>query len=148
MRGTWHALAVGGHLALLALVAVWAGRLAEGAAAPAWARVAAATAPLLVTLPGLLRARPRALVWVGLVVLVYFTHGVVEAWAGPRRLPALLEIVLACLTFAGCALEARARRLRQAVWGGRGRDPRPRHTGTVAGPRESVPGRKRRPGAC
>ena len=115
MRGTWHALAVGGHLALLALVAVWAGRLAEGVATPAWARVAVATAPLLVTLPGLLQARPRALVWASLVVLVYFTHGVVEAWAGPRRLPALLEIVLACLTFAGCALEARARRLRQAA---------------------------------
>jgi len=92
-----------------ALAAAWAGWLAEGAATPRWARVAAATAPLLATLPGLLRGRPRALVWTSLVLLLYFTHGVVEAWAGPRRLAALLEVALACLGFTGCALAARAK---------------------------------------
>jgi len=35
--------------------------------------------PLLLTLPGLLRHRPRALQWLGFLVLFYFINGVLQA---------------------------------------------------------------------
>lgn len=62
---------------------------------------------LLLTLPPLLLpllalARPRrALLWVGILGLFYFCHGVVAAWAVPNaRVPALVEVLL-CLALIG-----------------------------------------------
>jgi len=62
---------------------------------------------LLLTLPPLLLpllalARPRrALLWVGILGLFYFCHGVVAAWVVPSaRVPALLEVAL-CLALIG-----------------------------------------------
>lgn len=63
-----------------------------------------ATLALLLTLPPLLlpllalrSGAQRALLWVGVVALLYFCHGVVAAWTYPAtRVPAVLEI-LCCL---------------------------------------------------
>jgi uncharacterized membrane protein len=54
--------------------------------------------PLLVV--GLLFAlrRPAAWTWAGIMALLYFCHGVAEAWATPaERLPALAETALSVL---------------------------------------------------
>jgi uncharacterized membrane protein len=62
---------------------------------------------LLLTLPPLLLplfslARPRrALLWIGIVALFYFCHGIVAAWVVPSaRVPALLEALL-CVALVG-----------------------------------------------
>jgi uncharacterized membrane protein len=40
----------------------------------------------------------RALLWVGILSLFYFCHGIAEAWSSPpERVPALLEIGLTLL---------------------------------------------------
>ncbi len=106
--GVWRALALGGHLALLAVVAAWAGWLAEPGQSPRALRLLVGAGPLLLILPGLARGRPRARVIASLLVLAYFTHGVVEAWAGPRHLLGWLELAAASVAFAGCALWQRA----------------------------------------
>ena len=53
--------------------------------------------PLLLPLLALRDVR-RALLWVGILSLFYFCHGVSEAWSAPaERVPALLEIALTLL---------------------------------------------------
>ena len=110
MHALARTLALGGQLALLAVVVAWAGWLAPAGGQPAALRAAVLALPLLLPLPGLLRGRRRAHLWAALVTLPYFTHGVVEAWAGSRPALAGLEIAAAVAAFSGCLLALRAGR--------------------------------------
>lgn len=57
--------------------------------------------PLLLPMLALRQSARRALLWVGIVSLGYFVHGVVAAWAVPAvRILALVEIAL-CLILTG-----------------------------------------------
>lgn len=73
--------------------------------------------PLLLTVPGLLRHRPRALQWLGFLVLFYFLNGVLQAasavplqqWLG------VLTVLLCVTLFTAVIVAVRAsRRPRQA----------------------------------
>jgi uncharacterized membrane protein len=96
--------------ARIGLVA-WAALVVEFAVWQLWwlppsqgsAAVAAALliVPLLLPLLALGRDTRRARLWVGILTLFYFIHGVVTAYAEPRvRVPALIEVLL-CLVFIG-----------------------------------------------
>lgn len=63
------------------------------------------TLPLLGPLFGVLRGKRYTYQWAGMLILFYFTEGVVRAWAEPgmTRLLASLEIVFTLLFFA-CAI--------------------------------------------
>jgi len=51
--------------------------------------------PLLIPLAGLVRKRHRSMIWGGVILLIYFTAGVTEAWTNPAHLwPALVQITL------------------------------------------------------
>ncbi len=51
--------------------------------------------PLLACALGLWRNPRHAAVWIGLVILIYFCHGVTEAWSNPSVRPlALIEVAL------------------------------------------------------
>ena len=104
MRTLARTLALGGQLALLAVVVAWAGWLGPAGGQPAALRAAVVALPLLLPLPGLLRGSRRAHLWAALVTLPYFMHGVVEVWAGGRPLLAGLEISAAVAAFGGCLL--------------------------------------------
>ncbi|MBL8297081.1 MAG: DUF2069 domain-containing protein [Rhodanobacteraceae bacterium] len=72
--------------------------------------------PLLLPLFALRRSVGRALLWVGILGLFYFCHGVVAAWSEPRvRLLALTEILLCLALIAALG------------WGARGYKRPPRH---------------------
>ncbi len=95
------------YLALLLLTVAWEGWLAPAPLAPAGWWLTVKTLPLLLPLPGILRARPRSLFWGCLLSLAYFTEGVVVAYSR-RHLPldwdqplpyALAEILLALAYF-------------------------------------------------
>lgn len=59
--------------------------------------------PLLLPLRGLLAGKPRAHTWMTFLTLLYFTHGVVEAWASPEeRILAIIEVLLSILLFISC----------------------------------------------
>ena len=63
--------------------------------------------PLLLAIPGLIRAKKYTCQWLSLVAPLYFTHGVMEAWLAitdqvPILLPALLETALSIGLFVSC----------------------------------------------
>ncbi len=67
--------------------------------------------PLLLPLFGLRTGLRRALLWVGILALFYFCHGLVAAWAVPStRMPALLEAVLCTALIGLLGWDARMRR--------------------------------------
>ncbi|GEM_PF-203798 len=58
-----------------------------------------------------LRRPIRALLWVGMLSLFYFCHGVAEMWTSPaERLPALLEILFALMVVTALGVYARSGR--------------------------------------
>ncbi|MBX3727453.1 MAG: DUF2069 domain-containing protein [Xanthomonadales bacterium] len=106
-----------GLLALLVLQLVWHGLLPPPRSALGWTALALTVLPLLAVLPGAWRGRPLPLFWANLLALVYFCHGVTEAWTEPaQRGLALLEVALAVLVV--CAyglLGIRSRRAARAA---------------------------------
>lgn len=106
------------YFALLGLTLLWESWLAPSRYPVFW--LVLKLAPLLLLLPGLLRDRPKTFLLAGLLMLFYFTEGVVLAWtlraeplSGFGRLPlAWMETILALGLFASGALHAR-RRLRE-----------------------------------
>lgn len=82
---------------LTVLQLAWHGMLAPPQSLPVALVLAVTVAPLL--LPLLAIADPRrALLWVGVLSLFYFSHGVAEAWSAPdERWLALGEIGLTLL---------------------------------------------------
>ncbi len=103
------------YFALLALTLLWEGWLAPSRYPAFW--LVLKLAPLLLLLPGLLRDRPKSFVLAGLLMLFYFSEGVVLAWT-LRAQPlawnnalglAWMETVLALGIFASGALHARRR---------------------------------------
>lgn len=64
---------------------------------PLWIVLAITVVPLLLPLLTIRNVR-RALLWVGILSLFYFCHGVAESWSSPQeRWVALLEVVLTLL---------------------------------------------------
>ncbi|HWU75463.1 MAG TPA: DUF2069 domain-containing protein [Rhodanobacter sp.] len=79
---------------LLLLQCFWHGWLFPPQQLSRWWVLAFTTVPLLLPLLALHDVR-RALLWVGILSLFYFCHGVAEAWSSPdERALALAEIVL------------------------------------------------------
>jgi uncharacterized membrane protein len=83
--------------ALIALQVLWHGLLARPEHMPTWLVLAITAIPLLLPLTALPDLR-RALLWVGILSLFYFCHGVAEAWSLPTvKWLALAEIGLTLL---------------------------------------------------
>jgi len=79
---------------LVLLQLVWHGWLFPAQTMPAWLVLVVTVVPLLLPLFSLGNVR-RALLWVGILSLFYFCHGVAEAWSAPgERMLAWAEIVL------------------------------------------------------
>lgn len=83
--------------ALAALQPVWHLWLLPPQHVPVWLVLVLTVIPLLLPLFAL-RNPGRALLWVGILALFYFCHGVAEGWSSPgARMLAVLEILLALL---------------------------------------------------
>jgi len=66
--------------------------------------------PLLFPLKGLIRGSPYTHAWSSFLILLYFIHGVVEAYANPPvRIWALLEVLASVTFYTGAILYARLR---------------------------------------
>lgn len=83
------------YVCTLAWQAIWHGLLPQPyGARNVWLAVIACL-PLLIPLRGLLRMNYRSMIWAGLLLLMYFAIGVMEAWSNPpQRLPALVQVIL------------------------------------------------------
>lgn len=79
---------------LLLLQGLWHGWLFPPQQLSRWLVLAFTVVPLLLPLFAIRDVR-RALLWVGILSLFYFCHGVAEAWSSPaERALAIVEIVL------------------------------------------------------
>lgn len=90
-------------LALILLCLAWETLLAP--LKPGGSLLMLKAVPLLVPLFGILRGRRYTYQWSSMFILLYFTEGVVRAWAdsGISVTLALIEILL-CLIFFCCAI--------------------------------------------
>ncbi len=83
---------------LVLLQLLWHGWLFPGQLLPVWAVLLITVVPLLLPLLALRRNVRRALLWVGILSLFYFCHGISEGWtSSSERWLALTEIVLTLL---------------------------------------------------
>lgn len=86
-----------GWAALIVLQLLWHAWLFPAQLMPAWLLLSITVIPLLLPLLAIRNAR-RALLWVGILSLFYFCHGVSEVWSSPgERWLAVAEIVLTLL---------------------------------------------------
>jgi len=86
--------------ALTVLQPIWHGWLFPPQTLPMWLVLAITTVPLLLPLLAIRDVR-RALLWVGILSLFYFCHGVSESWSAPgERGLAITELVLTLLLIA------------------------------------------------
>ena len=91
---TTHRVGLVAWAALVALQLVWHGWLFPAQTMPVLLVLAITVIPLLLPLFAIRNVR-RALLWVGILSLFYFSHGIAEAWSSPsERWLALTEIVL------------------------------------------------------
>lgn len=72
--------------------------------------------PLLLPLLALRRGRRRALLWVGIISLGFFCHGVVAAYSHPSlRVPALIEVALCTVLIFSLGAIARTGKTRRSA---------------------------------
>lgn len=95
-------------VALIVLCVVWELWLAPARLGGSWLVLKAL--PLLVPLRGILHGRRYTYQWSSMLILVYFSEGVVRAWAEapPARTFAMIELLLALAFFIAAIVFARA----------------------------------------
>lgn len=109
-------LALTAWAALVALQPAWYLWLAPPANGQSWFALALTLPLLLLPLLALRGGAGRALLWIGIVALFYFCHGIVAAWTTPAaRVPALVETALCALLIGAIGLRTRARKRALAV---------------------------------
>lgn len=82
------------YLVVMAWQIIWHGLLpAPWGAQNLWL-AALAFLPLLIPVIGLIRADYRSMIWAGLLLMLYFTIGVMELWVNPPQRPAALVQIL------------------------------------------------------
>ena len=97
--------------ALVLLQPAWYLWLAPPANANGALALAFTLPPLLLPLFALRTSARRALLWVGILALFYFCHGIVAAWVVPStRMPALIEALLCVVLIGTLGWDVRSRR--------------------------------------
>jgi uncharacterized membrane protein len=98
---TAERVGVGAWIALVVLQFAWYLVIAPPAGGSSWIALALTLPALMLPVLALRSGLRRALLWVGVVALFYFCHGVVAAWTVPSaRVPALIESLL-CIALIG-----------------------------------------------
>jgi uncharacterized membrane protein len=98
-------LTLSSYLALIGLLVMWYGVLS-----PSPVVLSLLLLPLVFPLRGLFQGHPYTFAWSSFLILIYFIHGVVEAFANPTvRLLASFEILCSVGFYVGAILYARWR---------------------------------------
>jgi uncharacterized membrane protein len=94
-----------GYFGLIVLLITWYGIMQ-----PAYAALIILLVPLAFPLLGLIRGKPYTYAWMSFLTLLYFVHGIVEAYANEVARPfALLEILASVLIYIGAVVFSRLR---------------------------------------
>jgi len=79
-----YAVVLTAYFGIMLLLPLWYGWLAPPRLLPASVALLILAAPLFIPLRGLLHARPYTVAWSLFISLIYFTHGIMEAWSKPE----------------------------------------------------------------
>jgi uncharacterized membrane protein len=79
MKNTLHYISITSLIALIVLCLAWEGWLAP--LRPGGTLLVAKAVPLLLPLFGILRGKVYTYQWASMLILLYFTEGVVRAWS-------------------------------------------------------------------
>ncbi len=117
-----RSVALASYLALIVVIVLWEGWLAPPTPAPRLFWLGLKLAPLVLPLYGMLRAKPKTYIVAALIVLLYFTEGVMLAYSAFKGTEgrgvlayALAQTALAIVFFVGAAFYSRFRNLGAAV---------------------------------
>ena len=103
-----YGLALGGYLGTLVLLTAWYGWLAPPVHVPVALALMVLLTPLLLPLRGMLHGRRYTFQWSCFLALLYFMHGVGEAYASQTaRHLGLLEILFTSTWFVAAILYIR-----------------------------------------
>ena len=98
-------LTLSSYIALILVLITW-----YGLHTPAPLILVLLLLPLVFPIKGLLKGNPYTYAWSSFLILLYFIHGVVEAYANPPvRILALLEVLFSITFYIGAVLYARLR---------------------------------------
>ena len=92
-------------LALLVLTTFWPNPV-EGASV--WVLLAVKLVPLLILLPGLIKARSKTYQWLCFVIMLYFTDGIMRAYLSGYDWPPTLMTLLTAGIFITAIIRIRA----------------------------------------
>ena len=94
--------------ALFILMLLWNTILAPSQHFPVSLVLIVLVGPLLFPLRGLLHGKPYTHAWSSFLIMLYFIHGIQEAWVNPEeRLYAILEIIFSMTFYTSAILYAR-----------------------------------------
>ena len=103
-------LALFSHLLLLVWVAIWQFFVESEQNYSVAFIVLMYLLPLVLPLPGVIKAKPYTHAWASFIILMYITHSLTVLYALPEeRLYGAIELILATAMFTGCCIFARLR---------------------------------------
>ncbi len=103
-----YAIALTGYFGTLILLVAWYSWLAPSTHFPVSLVLLVLGLPLFTPMRGILHARKYTLSWSCFLALLYFIHGVVEAWHSEvTRYLGLTEVLLTTLWFIGAMMYVR-----------------------------------------
>lgn len=101
---------VSGYFGLIVLLLAWLGWLSPPRGLPVSVALFFMLVPLLFPLRGILYGSAYTFAWASFLSMIYFIHGVVEAFSTPEdRWLAVIEIILSIAFYTGSMLYARFR---------------------------------------
>ena len=104
----WYVVALCGYFGLFILLMLWNTVLSSSPRIPIAIMLIISITPLLLPLRGLLHGRLKSIAWAAYISLIYFIHGILEAYSEPSiRLYAVLEIIFSLLLFFGATFYVR-----------------------------------------
>ena len=110
-RKLLYGLTLTGYFGTLILLTAWFAWLYPPQKAPVALTLLLIVGPLLLPLRGLLHARRYTMSWSCFLALLYFIHGVLEAWhTAPTRTLGMAEVVFTSLWFVGAIAYIRVTR--------------------------------------
>ncbi|MBL4783655.1 MAG: DUF2069 domain-containing protein [Porticoccaceae bacterium] len=96
------------YLCLIAFVTAWITLLAPPQTFPIAMVLIVCVVPLLLPLMGVLNGRDKPVNWAAYLSLLYFIHGITEAFASPEtRVLGVIEIIISLTVFCSASLYIR-----------------------------------------
>ena len=111
---TAYAIALTGFLGLFALRMLWPTVLDINPRYPVALTLLVTVTPLLIPMRGFLHGNPKSSAWLAYISLIYFMHGLIEAYSDKAvRLFASLEILFSLMIFGGVTIYLHALKTRR-----------------------------------